>query len=432
MKLDRLKINRFRNVKPATELRFDAEWNVLLGKNGAGKTTLLKLITCVLRSDVEPLANEEFDVEYDLLFAGGARVTCKMRNEARQQPMRPEEPRRVPSPESDSFRFTAEASVEVENPPARINVIGDAEGTIVDGARSTAVGLHARASWYLCSMLLAVMRSSTVESQAAVRERIVSIALEAWELNDNLWRFDEALESYNQLVDLKSRALPGESERLAPRLDFVKEGENNSRAGTYMSSEILDAVPEARDDDDDTTLSLPHRSLPFLARAVTLFGFQSAALHLIFQEKRVTDQRTTASYGPFSLRFSRADGSIIRHEHLSYGQKRMLAFLYYLSTIKGVIVADELVNGLHYEWIVECLEKMKGRQKFLTSQNPLLLDHLSFQSADDVVANFVRCRIDGPELCWDNLTSDQARRFYDAYATGIQYVGEILRTEGLW
>jgi len=103
MKLDRLKINRFRNVKPATELRFDAEWNVLLGKNGAGKTTLLKLITCVLRSDVEPLANEEFDVEYDLLFAGGARVTCKMRNEARQQPMRPKSrvgcraPRAIPS-----------------------------------------------------------------------------------------------------------------------------------------------------------------------------------------------------------------------------------------------------------------------------------------------------------------------------------------------
>jgi len=49
--LQRLKVHRFRNVRPGTELAFSEHMNVLLGRNGTGKTTLLDLISVVLRSD---------------------------------------------------------------------------------------------------------------------------------------------------------------------------------------------------------------------------------------------------------------------------------------------------------------------------------------------------------------------------------------------
>jgi recombinational DNA repair ATPase RecF len=44
VKLKRLKIGKYRNVKPGTELRFRDSLNVLLGRNGTGKTTLLNLM----------------------------------------------------------------------------------------------------------------------------------------------------------------------------------------------------------------------------------------------------------------------------------------------------------------------------------------------------------------------------------------------------
>jgi recombinational DNA repair ATPase RecF len=43
LRLRRLKIEKFRNVVPGTELVFGDGMNVLLGRNGTGKTTLLQL-----------------------------------------------------------------------------------------------------------------------------------------------------------------------------------------------------------------------------------------------------------------------------------------------------------------------------------------------------------------------------------------------------
>src|SRR5678810_540074 len=57
-RLTRLKINRFRNVTPGTELRFDDGINVLLGRNGTGKTTLLELICALVGGDLDAYKHE--------------------------------------------------------------------------------------------------------------------------------------------------------------------------------------------------------------------------------------------------------------------------------------------------------------------------------------------------------------------------------------
>ena len=65
-RLTRLKINRFRQVVPGTELRFDDGINVLLGRNGTGKTTLLELIVAVARGNLHEYQHESFDLEFDI------------------------------------------------------------------------------------------------------------------------------------------------------------------------------------------------------------------------------------------------------------------------------------------------------------------------------------------------------------------------------
>src|SRR6188508_3296367 len=81
LKLKRLRIDKFRNVTPGTELRFSDGFNVLLGQNGTGKTTLLELISMVVRSNFDKLAREEFAVEYEIENAGAGSMTFVVRNE---------------------------------------------------------------------------------------------------------------------------------------------------------------------------------------------------------------------------------------------------------------------------------------------------------------------------------------------------------------
>lgn len=83
MKLTRLKIDKYRNVAPGTELRFNDGFNVLLGKNGTGKTTLLRLIAAIVRSDFSALKDDEFAISYDLSFAE-VEVSVGVKNVAKE------------------------------------------------------------------------------------------------------------------------------------------------------------------------------------------------------------------------------------------------------------------------------------------------------------------------------------------------------------
>jgi hypothetical protein len=141
-------------------------------------------------------------------------------------------------------------------------------------------------------------------------------------------------------------------------------------------------------------------------------------------------------FGDFRFMFEAHDGSVIRHDDLSYGQKRLLAFYYYLAASPITVIADELVDGLHHLWIDTAITAIGDRQAFLASQSPLLLDHLEFDSAEQVASTFITCRTDrvgdDKRMSWSNMSAHDAERFFRAYQVDVQHVSEILLSKGLW
>jgi len=122
----------------------------------------------------------------------------------------------------------------------------------------------------------------------------------------------------------------------------------------------------------------------------------------------------------------------------SFGQKRLLAFYWYLACIPdGIVIADELVNGFHHDWIKGCLEEIGDRQAILATQSPLLLDYLEFDNAEQVRKSFVLCSIDdsaegGRKFKLRNPTEEEGARFMAAYDNGYQHVNAILSAMGMW
>ena len=163
-------------------------------------------------------------------------------------------------------------------------------------------------------------------------------------------------------------------------------------------------------------------------------------LHLVQKKNDVSQNGgDIVWYGNISFLFTLPGGSQITQDALSYGQKRLLAFLYYVACNDEIIIADELVNGMHYDWIEACINEIGDRQAFLTSQNPLLLDFLSFASPEEVQKSFIQCshapRPDGQgraQFAWHNLSDEDAATFFRAYEAGVQHVSEILKTKGMW
>lgn len=399
-RLRRLRLDRFGNVPPGTELRFNDKFNILLGQNGSGKTTLLWLISMIVRSDFSALAREEFSFEYELTPGDDTAVLrVKLSNERLSD---------------DRLHPRLQAEVNQKDKQSTTRLTYDGGWRFDDGEMRRGPD---EPGCFDPGMPMIQLDRTGVLTQFVPR---------AWQAH----RFDESLDMFRQTIGNKT--FPGEFVayfRGPPALVF------NPWERRHLPEEMIGPVNQwLRGDDPPSELTMEDRALPFLKTAVELMGFASAQVKVDLLE--MSQKRRHISLGNVFFRFRRHNGDIITHESLSYGQKRMLIFYYYLALNPAVVVADELVNGLHHNWIEECIRQLDTRQSFLTSQNPLLLDYLSFDSQEQVRSSFLLCRAQttgtDEQMLWANLTEDEATMFYDAYTTGIQYVSEILRTRGLW
>lgn len=442
VKLKRLKIDQFRNVTPGTELRFRDSFNVLLGKNGTGKTTLLNLIVSVLSWNFEPLLGLPFSIEYDL-EALGAQAKVRLRNKlvGGGTPLDPG----LTAETQGLFEGTLLAASYRYESSGEITLSGEgldreqvlkfvgsklslckADGSLVTEWSSPAPIAGTQTIRNIGQLLLL----QPLDGNAGLGSVVKVLALRIWgHTIQLLQRFDESLEYLNRITRLERAFVAvafGDPGQYA--VDFHNGGSGN--IATRIQRQLRE-TPDA----DEVSVGTSPQGAEFLERVIQLLGFQSAKLRLQRTARR-TEPQEIIEFGNMRFDFTKRDRSIINHSQLSYGQKRLLSFYYYLACSPACVVADELVNGMHHEWIEACLEDLGERQSFLTSQNPLLLDYLGFESTDEVRSSFVLCRSEQQgereTLRWENMTAEDAEGFFGAYQVGIQHVSEILRTRGLW
>jgi hypothetical protein len=419
IRLTRLKIDRFRNVKPGTDLRFGPTFNVLLGKNATGKSTLLDLVAAVTNDDLSAYAKEDagFDLAWWLENGEDEIEVRAVRTPVTRSAVR--------ARLRDDREFDDTLTVVVRTGGSEVGRLevtgtrgswkprGEPEGPFDvragvaerDACRRALIGALTGGGKVASPRLGELLH--TVEALGIFMEGV------------RVGRFDEAtgaLESITRSpIELRRQGLGS----VASHNDWH----------TDVAS-ALRASPEAS--------AVPFDQLGSVSKIPPLLGFTSGELRPRMLQLSQDGENTTTTYQGFDCLFRRADGSRISQELLSFGQKRLFSFFWYLAVREELpVVADELLNGLHYEWIEVCLEPLYDRQSFLATQGTLLLDHIPIESVEAVRTTFIRCSIeDGPNgrkrMAWRNFDEEEAERFFIAYQTGIQQVSEVLRTEGLW
>jgi energy-coupling factor transporter ATP-binding protein EcfA2 len=434
VQLTRLVIHKYRNVVPGTALVFNAGKNVLLGKNATGKSTLLNLLATVARSDFSVLKSEEFALEYEM-SSPGWQLHASVRNE-RKNPLGLEPAALGRSPlkevlplvqDTTSSQLEWNLRFTFKTLPTTLRVHTTASGSRVDITRENntrSIAIESRSFQGDDVLVNCIMAALSVSrDDQTLNDTLIDILTGTVLLTQS--RFDESLGFFERM--LSQRML---LRRLEARQPFLALAPGVS-VGTRMRVKgAVNAEPER------VTFDFPNEQLPFLDAAVRQMGFSSGRLKTERMEKRLDENGETLQFGNFSFDFTREDGSAINHSLLSFGQKRLLAFHYYVDCHPHLVIADELVNGLHHQWIENCLGLMGGRQAFLASQNPLLLDYLHFDSAEQARSSFILCRTEKhgrqERLVWSNMAQEDTERFFTAYRSGIQHVSEILRAQGHW
>lgn len=430
MKLTKLHIHGYRDIAPGTGLVFGPALNLVLGENGTGRTTLLELLSRVLASDFSGLIREEFSLEYALDFPG-MDIHVSVRNARDSGASRPGDTSRETSallPPSPP-RATAELQpfmelvLELDAPGPRLVMRADATGVSweVDGQPAYSQNMY----WSLLDRTVWVVLFMTAQRlEPEVREPLKELLRRTFLLAPA--RFDEALGTFQQIGNTQY-AMEMRGEEVFPLglmwLPAWMPGLLRERVARGMPAGAIDI----RHDEVERG---------FLARFVALAGFTSGTFRVELLGKRSYEDGGRLEFGHFGFHFTRRDGSVLTQEHLGHGQKRLLSFLYYLDVNEDFVIADELANSLHPRHVEDCMRELGHRQSFLTSQNPLLFEHVPLGSAGETRASLIHCGTemrDGRE--WKVLANpapETAAKLFGAYQRGDSPLATLLRTHGLW
>lgn len=378
-----LTIHRFRHVEPGCRLSIGSHFNLVLGRNGTGKSTLLELIAAIVRGNFAKFADEEFDVEYAFEHEG-ARLDCRLVNERREGKREPEATFSAKVSKEERLLWVFDAS---EHELALPSMTGGNE-SLVAGS--------------LIAFLYAGVCTSDVAAMAGV--------------HGNAGRMTEGDGTFEQLFDLEGIGIsigPG---------DVVRRGMPAS-----IPARILRQLAGGP---DDIVFSRGDLESLHVFSAMTQYGSSRLTLGLAVKV------RDFSYYARPVARFVTRAGTLITHEKLSHGEKRLLAFLLLLYACPSTVVADELANGMHHGWVerlIDLLEEL-DTQSFLSSQDPLLIDMIPISRDTFPARNAVLlCELlESGQMRWRNMSSEEADDFFKSLEVGLERVSEIMRSKGLW
>ena len=413
LRLKKLVIERFRNVRPGTTLNFSDGMNVLLGKNGTGKSTLLDLVAVVASGNAFLYRGEPIEFEATYSFDSEA-IVLRFKQEVEQGTDQAEARYRISA--LDGLDSAATQSGELTFVERNI-VTSVADGTVHVVEAGKSLGSRALAGGAKGLFSLALLISVTRQVTALTHpSRIFFLSVAS--LATNLTRHDEMLGTYTRFLSASASISP----HSAPFLHTLP-----TEFGDLLAKQVAGGIEPPRFVEVDQT------QVPFLSSTVKQFGFATARVVVRLLQ---TDSQYSL-YGEPRLFFTASDGTGFTESGLSFGQKRLFSFLYYAACNPDIVVADELVNGLHYEWAKLCLDTISDRQAFLSSQDPLLFDYLTFESVEQVEQSLILCSLDKSEdgkgqFVWKNVPREEAEAFFRSYENGLQHVSEILRAKGLW
>lgn len=476
LRLNWVHIRKFRAAESDTRLEFGPGHVFLLGRNGSGKSTLLdllaKLASCELSSfkdEREPL-DLEWELERTIIGDGldadtyvlRMRLTVEPSNVASSGDVRPTDTSLLPGsveakgntwtldgiviPASGSAELSSflnahgDGKFELQEPTPLIfkyrwNSAPEFEPPVGPPSRGengpVPEPFDVRFILRLGGYLLNRLGSEEYWGPNGYRQKSALLKL-ATALNEPLWRFDEALGCYGKIVDAPGAEAPIATLRTTGRgfaLEFVPHDAGFlpiRPPGTPVTFPPL-AVKRSAPGEERARSRL-------LTQMLEAVGADEIEFRPRLLEEDARGNQTCRGFD-FYLRWP--GGSKHRHDQLSFGQKRLIAFLWYAAVYPEVpLITDELTNGMHASWVRLIVDMLQGRQAFHAVQNPLMLDMVGPGAEDEIPRRFVLCDAGtGQESTiwrWRNPSAHEAKRLRAAWEGGFQQLSEVLQSEGLW
>ncbi len=431
-------IHEFRSVEPGTHIEFADGHSFLLGKNGTGKTTLLDLLAALVSGDLGwlRLVGQPLDVEWciegpaALHAEGGWRVEVSLRAAPGARPKLPFGPEST-NASGVHLEWTAKVRSTVFGLADPMTWTWSSAGTGVIAGVPEIAGTAAVPNnvfeeglwWALWHDIVHRYQQSSPSIEGSVDPRAARMIVLTGSASR---RFDEALDRFAALVDAAHLEIG------SPLWRPGGKGVLASGAPPDLSLALLSA---GRGSEMSALAVSPHTSP---ASPIAQFAVLIGGVELWIRPRLVRSDPTGETlWRQIDAWVEWADGSRHSHTELSFGQKRLLAFLWHADlSADSPVFTDELANGMHTDWLRAIVDLLGDRQGIHAVQNPLLVDKVGPGTVEEVRKRFVLCSVevlDGRRRWrWRNPTAEEAADIRSAWDAGFQQLSEILYARGCW
>lgn len=393
-------------------IEFDREINVILGKNGVGKTTLLNLLSFVLRWDFSPWNQRSFDVEYQ--FELGPWFWHVRVKNTRDRAL-----------DRDGVAgYRPEVNLHARYEEFELHAASDRSGyqRVINGEerRFESVGLS---PFWLFAVRMDDEWANTVSTVSNACPKDLDPV-----------RLDEGIDAFRLFTSGVSETRPLV---LSRQHSDSERWWYNCTASSLLGRMLMSVHPAQVMENPTLPVRLSLEQLGISQPILEALGASDIFADLGLPEVRGSEEETTLTLSQLVFWMKRANGDVLRHTSWSWGQQRLVAFALYLAANKDYVVADELVNGMHHEWIELCLREIGDRQCFLTSQNPILVDYTDLVSVEQIQRAFVLCAVRETKpgqtaRTWRNMTEKEAAELWEARTNGFESTSEVMRNRGWW
>lgn len=450
VRLTRLCIKQYLGVQGEVDLRFGTDHVFVVGPNGSGKSTLLDLIARLISGDLAPFRDEraEIDVEWEMEadLPNTVGLTARLVQRLRVNPHGLGAAAAMsglagPSLVAESGGAEWEYVAKLDYPrgvgqPCELRV-GSAGAWFFD---PPVIDRYLGGAWHdplepgfilvleAVGLLAAVDADGPPAHDGLVYAPWVAAGLFTELRSEAYFGFKEALEGYHAIVaDVSAVASIVRTEANGTFQRFVP--------GTLAPH--VQGPPSSRTDEPEITVERQQAGAATdparhpLSLLVDLLDAEAVTLRFRSTERRPGER----AWRGFDLYVHWPGGVVHRHHQLSFGQKRLFAFLWYASVFSQVpLLTDELANGMHPAWVRRIAEILSGQQAIHALQNPLLLDWIGPGDPAEIPRQFVRCEVELVEgrrvWRWRNPTADESGRLHAAWSAGFQSLSAILESEG--
>lgn len=422
LRLRSLKVHTFRDVRPGTYLEFAHGFHLILGKNGSGKSTLLQLLGAVSTLSFRGAYFAETSFHLEASFeVGKILLHAEIRQTFESVRVESEQGHNLNFPPRDEMEIV----VRVEHPGIPLchwvrARSGEAlEVFTIDPRREEAKNAPVKVPHFFFPVGLTLMWTLVLGTMVQI-DGAYRVHPEARPASDGMTKqpgtgatFDESLGALQFMATGDVTVLRDEFSRF--------------RSPWLPSTLDCDAYGEP--------IELDLSKDPLLKLAVERLCYDGAKAY--FGPAATTNARWT--YSAPSFQFYRNGKAVRRHDQLSFGQKRLFSFAWYLACNPHVAIVDELVNGLHSEWIDWCVEAIGDRQCFLTSQNPILVDSVPLVTEEDIRRGIILCESvhdaasDTTELRWRQIDDRESELIARALQNSrLDLLSDLLHALDMW